>query len=293
MNIFGFWLEKSGNSAKLPPWVVDLIGAAGIVLLLVAAWLTLRWYNAWRKDLTRERRRLDPTHLIWAGMIGTVLSVLVLGLGVILNARPLNVAAAPLAATAATSPTATPPARAATIHSETAQPTYTPTRLTLKLGETRDKTLATDSANIWKWQILTLQIPMEQSRERKMVEGHSLFVVFDKPLGAPLKLVSKSSRPIKLVVQDLNSRSLLMNVEGDLFNNTLELVVEQGEGWTPRERPRMVGISVKGARAIVENSSVTLSGPGDKQGIEVEADDARASGNTVNIDDGQKPVSKP
>lgn len=166
-----------------------------------------------------------------------------------------------------------------------AQPTYTATRLSLRLGNTKEETIAIDSANIWKWQILTLTVPIDLNGKPMTVEGHSLFVVFDKPLGTPLKLTSKFTRPVKLIVQDLNSRSLLMNVEGDLFNNTAEFVVEQGEVWSPRElQNRMIGIALHGDGGIVRNNTVTIRGSGEILGVDVSGKNTIAIGNSVTLD---------
>lgn len=173
-------------------------------------------------------------------------------------------------------------------------PTYTPTRLVLKLEGTRDKTVATESSNIWRWQVLTMEV--DGGPNGGKTTGHAVFIVFDKPLGSPLKIETKFARPLPFVVQDLNSRSVVLNIAGDLFNNTLEVEVSKGSGWTQQEaRPRMVGISIKGIdNPIVENSKVTISGPGENVGIEVEGGiGARVSGNTVEMRASPKPELAP
>jgi len=77
----GLGLEIGGGAAMNTwPWAAAAGMVVGAGLLL---WSVVDWYNDRREAKGLSRLKLEPIHLIWVGMIGTILSALILGGGAI------------------------------------------------------------------------------------------------------------------------------------------------------------------------------------------------------------------
>jgi len=104
VTVINYWLDKSGFSSSLPGWFIDVVGLIGLLMLLWAAWLGIRWYRASRSG-ARENLKLEPSHVIWGGMILALVALLIIGTGIMWQARYL---AAKIPLPVATDPQAPP-----------------------------------------------------------------------------------------------------------------------------------------------------------------------------------------